>query len=62
VRFHFSRAGESGVGMFIVGNRILRWKDTRKRRLYWSERKGIYRHFYIGPWYVTFFNRLERNR
>jgi hypothetical protein len=48
--------------MFIVGNRILRWKDTRKRRLYWSERKGIYRHFYIGPWYVTFFNRIERNR
>lgn len=41
------------IGFFRIFGYGLHWKDSRRHRLLWSERQGVYVHWHFGPWVIT---------
>jgi len=50
---------EPGLGFFKLFGVGLRWKDTSRHRMFFSERNGITKALKIGSWRISF---LPRNK
>lgn len=51
-RKHFFFVGEPGNVYFRLFGYGLAFKDTRRHRLYFSERMGLRKQLRVGPWLI----------
>lgn len=51
---------EPGDGFIRIFGWGISWTDTRRHRLWFSQRNRLMPSFYIGPWYIEFLGRWKR--